>query len=97
MTSPIVVGVAAIVAVPIHKARSIVRFQNVGVTTIYLKKVPLSGAFSVVSPTDFEIILLPATGTAEGGDAFETNSIASFMAISSAAAGSLSIYETVKA
>jgi len=96
MASPIVVGVSAIVAVPVKRKRALVRFQNVGATTLYVKKLPLEGAFSVVSPTDFEVILLPATGTAEGGDAFETNSIASFMAVSSAAAGSLAIYETVK-
>lgn len=96
MASPIVVGTAAMVAVPINVNRGIVRFQNTSATQIiYIKKIPLSGSYGVVSATDYEVRLLPDDAVSTG-DYFETNSIASFMAISSAAAGSLSIYETSK-
>lgn len=96
MASPITIGTTATVVVPINKRRSIIRFQNVGNTTIYVKKVPIEGLFTRVSHTDFEAKLLPTTSDDAGGDAFETNSIASFMFISSAANGSVAIYETIK-
>lgn len=95
MASPIVIGTTASVVVPINKNRAVVRFQNVGSSNIFIKKIPLEGAYSVVSHTDFEIDLFPASSSQEGGEAFETNSIASFMAVGTGAT-SLAIYETNK-
>ena len=96
MTSPVVIGVVAAPVAPIRKNRGNIRFQNTGASLIYIKKVPIEGSFSVVSPTDYEIFLAPSVLSAEAGDAFETDSISSFMAISSAIGGVLSIYETIK-
>ena len=97
MASPIVVGTTAIVAVPANASRNNIRFQNTSSTqTIYLKRIPTTGAYGIVSTTDYDIRLLPDTATAEGGEPFETQSTASFMVISSASAGSLAIFETVK-
>lgn len=96
MANPIIIGTTAIVVASINKRRVDIRFQNVGTTTIYIKKIPISGAYSIVSTSDFEVKLLPGSTDAESGEAFDTNSIASFMAVSSAANGSLAIYETHK-
>ena len=94
MASPITIGIATVVVAPINKKRVSIRFQNTGATIIYLKKVPTNGAYWAVSAADYEVMLaVPAAGTIEF---FETNSTASFIAISSAAAGVLSIYETNK-
>ena len=96
MASPIIIGITPVTVVPINTKRSIVRLQNTGVTTITIKKIPLDGPFTPVSITDYDVLLGPLAAPGEGGEAFETNSTASFMAIASAAAGSLAIYETVK-
>ena len=94
MASPITVGVTTVVVAPVNKKRVSIRFQNAGATIIYIKKVPVTGVYWAVSATDYEVMLaVPAAGTVEF---FETNSIASFIAISSAAAGVLAIYETSK-
>lgn len=95
MSSPIFVGTSAIVVAPINKKRSSIRFQNVSSHSIYLKKIPISGSYIVVSTTDYEIELAPNTGGGEGS-IFETDSISSFMAVSSNAAGKMAIYETSK-
>lgn len=94
MASPIIVGTSAIVVAPINKKRSNIRFQNASPNIVYLKKIPLSGPYTVVSATDFEVQLFPASSSQEGGEAFETNSVASFMAIAAAANSALAIYET---
>jgi len=97
MSSPITVGVAAIVAVPINRNRASVRFQNTSPSQIlYLKRIPLEGPYSVVSATDYDVRMLPDSATGEGGEPFETKSIASFMVVASAAAGTLAVFETVK-
>jgi len=96
MASPVTVGTVASVVALKNVNRSIIRFQNVGTTTINLKKIPLSGPFSTVSTSDFEIQLFPSSSNKEAGEAFETNSIASFMAISSSSGGALAIFETHK-
>jgi hypothetical protein len=93
MTSPVTIGVTSIVVAPINSKRASIRFQNTGSAIIYIKKIPLTGSFSVVSPTDYEVELFPASSSQEGGEAFETNSVASFMAIGSSTS-SLAIYET---
>lgn len=97
MASPLTIGTSAVTVVPIRKKRDNVRMQNTGATVIYIKKIPLEGPFSIVSPTDYDVLLTSSTTTAEAGDAFETDSISSFMAVSSAAGGLLAIYETIKA
>lgn len=95
MASPVTIGTTAIVVAPINKKRSLIRFQNTSATqVIYIKKVPITGTFTVVSAADYEVLLEPITALVDGGDAFETNSVASFMAIASAAAGTLAVYET---
>ena len=92
MASPLTIGVATVVVAPVNTKRVSIRFQNGGATIIYLKKVPVSGVYWAVSATDYEVMLaVPAAGAVEF---FETNSTASFIAISSAAAGVLAIYET---
>jgi hypothetical protein len=96
MVSPLSVGTAATVVAPIRKKRNSIRFQNSGTTQIYLKKIPLEGAYSVVSATDYEVVLYPTSSSQEGGEAFETDSILSFMAISPGTAGILAVYETIK-
>jgi len=97
MASPITLGTTAIIVVPINKKRANIRFQNTSATqTVYIKKIPLTGPFTTVSITDYDVRMLPDSATGEGGEPFETNSIASFMAIASAAAATLAIYETNK-
>ena len=98
MASPLVVGTTVTVVAPVNRRRADIRFQNTSATqTVYLKKIPLTGTTTAVSTTDYEIRLLPDSATDVAGEAFITNSIASFMAIATAAAGSLAVYETVKA
>jgi hypothetical protein len=82
MASPISVGTTAIVAVPRKATRSSVRFQNVGETTLFFKRK------TNPSTTDYEFSIL------KGGEAVHTNSIDRFEVISSAANGSLAIFET---
>jgi hypothetical protein len=97
MASPITVGTTAAVVVLQNLSREGVRFQNTSATqTIYLKRVPSSGLFTPVSATDYDVRMLPDSATAEGGAPFSTNSVSAFQAISSAAAGVLAVYETVK-
>jgi len=97
MASPLVVGTTSVVVAPINTSRASLQIQNTSATqTIYIKKIPISGSFTVVSATDYEMLLTPATATAAAGDAFVTNSVASFMAIASAAGGAVAIYETNK-
>jgi len=97
MASPITVGTTAIVVALANLSRADIRFQNTSLTqTIYLKRVPSTGLFTPVSTTDYDVRMLPDSATGEGGEPFETNSVSAFQAISSAAAGTLAIYETVK-
>ena len=105
MASPLTIGTTASVIVPINRSRADIRFQNTGDTTIYIKKFPLTGAYTVVSANDYEVMLTPTSNqgnskdnphTKGAGESFETDSIASFMAVSSASGGILSVYETNK-
>ena len=96
MISPISIGAASTVVVPVNKSRVSLRFQNVGITNLRIKKVPMSGAFSLVSLTDFEVFLSPSAGILESGEQFTTNSISSFMVISDIPGGALAMYETNK-
>lgn len=96
MASPLNIGTSAVAVAPINKKRNSIRFQNAGTTQIYLKRIPIEGAYSLVSATDYEAVLFPASSSQEGGEAFETDSILSFMAISPGCPGLLAIYETKK-
>lgn len=96
MVSPIIVGVTAIVAAPLNPIRANIRFQNTGVSILYLKKIPKSGAFTLPSITDYEVLLAPAALLTEAGEAFKTNSTAAFSVASGIPGGILAIYETVK-
>ena len=95
MASPLSIGITASIIAVVNKKRDIIRFQNTSAAAIvYIKKIPLTGTTTTVSATDYDVML---TGnTVEGGEVFETNSIASFMAIASVAATPLSVYETSK-
>jgi len=94
MANPLIVGITSELVAPIERRRALIRFQNTGATIIYIKKIPLEGVVTDVSPTDYQIALYPAASSSEGGEAFDTTSIASFRAISSAAGGLLAVYET---
>ena len=96
MSSPITVGITAIVAVPANACRADVRFQNTGVSILYLKKIPRCGVFSPPSWIDYEVLLAPAALLTEAGEAFTTNSCAAFSVVSSIPGGVLAIYETQK-
>lgn len=94
MASPITVGVAVVtIAVPNIKRVSIT-FQNTSATqVIYIKKIFPIGT-TIVSAADYQVELQPITALVDGSDSFTTNSTAGFMAIASAAAGTLAVYET---
>lgn len=94
MASPLTVGTTAIVAIPVNKRRASIRLQNTGSGTIYLKKIPMHGAYSTVTAIDYQVLLAPATSSGEAGEAFTTNSIASMQVIGSASGCLLSVYET---
>jgi len=95
MASPISMGTSAIVVIPSNVSRFGVRFQNVSATQIiYLKRIPTSGAYAIVSATDYDVRILPSGS--EDQDPFETKSTASFMAVASASGAHLAIFETVK-
>lgn len=97
MASPVTVGTTAIVVVLAHANRASIRFQNTSATqTIYIKRIPSSGTYTVVSATDYDVRMLPDSATGEGGAPFDTASTAAFMAVSSAASGSLAMFETTR-
>lgn len=96
MASPLPIGIAVVVIAPVNRKRAGIRFQNTSATqTIYIKKIPRSGAYTPVSATDYEIRLLPDSATDVAGEALQTNSTSSFEAIASAAGGLLAVCETV--
>ena len=94
MASPVTVGTTAGTVVSSNTKRNSIRFQNTGNTIIYLKKNVYGG--TVVSPTDYEILLSPSNSSSESGEAFTTDSVHSFSAISNSSGGVLSVYQTIK-
>ena len=96
MASPITVGITATVAVPVNPCRANVRFQNTGVSILYLKKIPKCGVFTIPSINDYEVLLAPAALLTEAGEAFTTDSCSAFSVVSSIPCGILAIYETQK-
>ena len=91
-TSPVTVNTHASVVVASNINRKSIRFQNTGNTNIYIKKNTYHD--SIISHTDYEVLLTPATSPSEAGEAFETESIHSFSAISTCNGGILAIFET---
>lgn len=59
MSSPLTIGTTAISVAIKTPRRVIIKFQNTGDTKIYLKKIPTKGTYTIVSPTDYEILLYP--------------------------------------
>ena len=96
MISPIIINITPTIAVPINTRRAKVRFQNTGISNLYLRKIPAAGAFTLPSIIDYDVLLAPAALLNEAGEAFNTNSIASFAVVSGIPGGILAIYETVK-
>lgn len=96
MPSPITVDDSAKVIATLRANRADIRFQNVGTSTIYIKKIPLSGIIPSISATDFEVQLISPPSANEEGEVFITNSVCGFVALSSKDGGSVSVYETVK-
>jgi len=91
MASPITVGTTAIVAAPANRKRVAIRFQNTGATILYLSRAPI-----VPTATNYEILLAIPTGGEVNEAYVQTNSTAQFNVLSSASAGVLAIYETIK-
>lgn len=90
--SPVIVNATPTTVALSNTKRQTIRFQNAGTTIIYLKK--NTRYSSLVSPTDFEVLLQPLAEGTEGAESFTTNSMHSFSAISSAAGGKLAVFET---
>jgi len=97
MITPITVGTTAIMAVPANQKRVGIRFQNNSTTqTLYFVR-QIGATPNVPSVTNFEFSLAPASVVFDPNDANTiTDSVAQFNVVSSAAAGSLAIYETIK-
>lgn len=96
MASPITVDTSATRIAVLRANRADVRFQNVGTSTIYIKKIPLTGVIPAISATDFEVQLISPPSANREGEVFITNSVCGFVALSSKAGGSVSVYETTK-
>lgn len=96
MASPLTIGTSRVQIASMRTNRADIRFQNTGTTTLYIKKIPLSGVVPTVSDTDYEVQLISPPSANEEGEVFVTNSICGFVAISSKAGGLLSVYETKK-
>ena len=90
--SPVTVNTTPTTIAPSNTSRQTIRFQNTGETTIYLKKNTINS--TLVTNTDYEVLLLPTTKDLEGGEAFTTTSMHSFSAISSTSNGKLAVFET---
>jgi hypothetical protein len=95
MASPIVVGTIAIIAVAKNTRRDKVRFQNTGATqTLYFTR-QIGTVANTPSVTNYDFLLAPGTAAEVNESYIETNSISQFNVVSSAAAGSLAIFETI--
>ena len=94
MISPIIVGITASIAAPVNRNRVNIRFQNTGISNIYLRKIPVNGVFTLPSIIDYDVLLAPAALLNEAGEAFKTNSTAAFAVVSSIPGGLLALYET---
>ena len=90
--SPVIVNTTPTTVVSSNTSRQTIRFQNTGETTIYLKKNTISS--SLVTSTDYEVLLLPSSSSQEGGESFTTTSMHSFSAISNDSNGKLAVFET---
>ena len=97
MASPITVGVTAMTAVAANPRRVSVRFQNASATqTLYFVR-QIGTIPNVPSVTNYEFSLTPGSAVFDSNVAHTaTDSTVAFNVVSSAAAGVLAIYETVK-
>ncbi|MGV8961896.1 MAG: hypothetical protein ACOH2V_00765 [Candidatus Saccharimonadaceae bacterium] len=76
------IGQTPIIIASINTKRYTIRFQNVGETFLYLQRIPLKGAYEVVSPTNFEVILAPLNSKNGSPETFETHSILAYQIVS---------------
>jgi len=95
MATPVPIGAAKVKVASVVQNRALVRFQNTGKKTVYIKKIPLGSVTTDVSDTDYEVLLHADHGESGKGDSFETNSINGFVAISVNPGSELAIYQTV--
>ena len=95
MTTPKPIGATKVKVASVVQNRAIIRMQNVGKKTIYIKKIPLNSVTTNVSDTDYEVLLHADPGEYGKGDSFETNSINGFVAISVNPGSELAVYQTV--
>jgi len=95
MATPISIGATKIKVASVVTNRALIRFQNVGKKTVYIKKIPLGSLTVDVSDTDYEVLLHADPGESGKGDSFETNSINGFVAVSSNPGSELAVYQTV--
>jgi len=79
--SNISVGERPIKVADFSSSRYSIRFQNAGDTFIYLQRIPLSGAYTNVSPSDFEVVLAPLNSQTGSPGVFETRSILAYQAV----------------
>lgn len=95
MATPISIGTTKVKVASVVNNRALIRFQNVGNKTVYIKKIPLGAVTANVSDTDYEVLLHADPGESGKGDSFETNSINGFVAISTTTGSELAVYQTV--
>ena len=76
------IGSNSATVVGLNRRRYSIRFQNVGKTFIYLQRIPLSGAYESVSPSNFEVALAPLEDKNGTPETFETRSILAYQAVS---------------
>lgn len=96
--TPITVWVTAIMVAPSKTNRVSIRFQNVSATqTLYFVRQISLTVTNIPSATNYEFSLEPGSAVYEDNLAnITSNSTAQFNCVSSAAAGSLAIYETTR-
>ena len=75
------IGQTPIQVANLNLNRVYIRFQNAGDTVIYLQRIPLQGAYSNVSPTSFEVVLVPLNSQSGSPEVFETRSMLAYQAV----------------
>jgi hypothetical protein len=92
MASPLTIGTSSVL-ISGNPKRVDIRFQNNGATILYFKR-QLTPSANLPSATNYDFALgVPAAGVT---GIIETNSTSPFYVVSSAAAGVLAVYETIK-
>lgn len=75
------VGQTPVQVAKLNTHRVSIRFQNVGDTFIYLQRIPLQGAYSNISSSNFEVALAPLNSQTGSPEVFETRSMLAYQAI----------------